>query len=407
LEQYGTIGRLTPFKFRSSEKSMIRSSISLASRAILLCLLVGTGAPAPLTAQVGGPGMNYYVYVGAESADLIHIVEFGPAGTEVVKTTVVGELSLETEGPHALTVSPDGEFLYMTTGHGVPDGKLWKFRTGSDELVATPILLGKFPATLDLTPDGLYAFIVNFNLHGDPIPSTVSVAFTPDMIEVEQIPTCTKPHGLRMAPSGTHLYTNCLLDDQLVEIDTRSFEVTRRFSVAVGAEGAIPTDWVADPETHRPRQGPTNSCGPTWAEPSVDGRKVFVACNKGDRLLQIDVESWSLDRVLETGRGVYNLDAAADGRVLVGSLKQGAGVEFFDVRAWESLGRVESSTRVTHGVAISPDSRYAFISVEGVGAEPGKVDIYDLRTMERVGEAEVGQQAGGIVFWKAEAVPAG
>lgn len=86
----------------------------------------------------------------------------------------------------------------------------------------------------------------------------------------------------------------------------------------------------------------------------------------------------------------------------MGSLKQGAGVEFFDVESWESLGRVESSTRVTHGVAISPDSRYAFISVEGVGAEPGKVDIYDLRTMERVGEAEVGQQAGGIVFWKME-----
>lgn len=375
--------------------------------ALLVLSLSGAWAPRSLLAQAAGPEMNYYVYVGAESADMIHIIKFGPDGTSVDRTTVVGELSLETEGPHALMVSPDGEYLYMTTGHGIPDGKLWKYRTGSNELLAEPILLGKFPATLDLTPDGLYAFVVNFNLHGDPVPSTVSVAFTPDMIEVEQIPTCTKPHGLRIAPSGTHLYTNCLLDDQLVEIDTRTFEVTRRFSVAVGEERAIPTDWVADPETHRPRQGPTNSCGPTWAEPSVDGKKVFIACNKGDRLLQIDIESWSLDRVLETGRGLYNLDAAPDGRVLVGSLKQGAGVEFFDVQAWRSLGRVDSSTRVTHGVAISPDSRYVFISVEGVGAEPGKVDIYDLRTMERVGEAEVGQQAGGIVFWKMEPAAGG
>jgi len=30
------------------------------------------------------------------------------------------------------------------------------------------------------------------------------------------------------------------------------------------------------------------------------------------------------------------------------------------------------------------------------------VDIFDLRTFERVAEVEVGQQAGGIAFWKIE-----
>jgi hypothetical protein len=61
-----------------------------------------------------------------------------------------------------------------------------------------------------------------------------------------------------------------------------------------------------------------------------------------------------------------------------------------------------SSTTVTHGIVVSPDSRYAFVSVEGVGAEPGKVDIYDLWTFERVADVEVGQQAGGITFWRME-----
>ena len=301
-------------------------------------LLATAVLPASVVAQAPRSEMNYYIYVGAESADMIHIVEFGPDGTSVVETSVVGELPLETEGPHALIMSPDGEYLYMTTGHGIPDGKLWKFRAGTDELVAEPILLGKFPATLDVSPDGLYAFVVNFNLHGDPVPSSVSVAFTPDMIEVEQVPTCTKPHGLRVGPSGTHLYTNCLMDDQMVEIDTRTFEVTRRFSVAVGEEGAIATDWVADPLTHGPRRGPTNSCGPTWAEPSIDGSKVFVACNAGDRLLQIDVETWSLDRVLETGRGIYNLDAAADGTCAGGVAQAGGRRRIFRCAELEEPG---------------------------------------------------------------------
>ena len=47
----------------------------------------------------------------------------------------------------------------------------------------------------------------------------------------------------------------------------------------------------------------------------------------------------------------------------------------------------------------------AFVSVEGKGAEPGKVDVYDLRSFEMVGSVGVGQQAGGIIFWKME--PAG
>jgi DNA-binding beta-propeller fold protein YncE len=57
---------------------------------------------------------------------------------------------------------------------------------------------------------------------------------------------------------------------------------------------------------------------------------------------------------------------------------------------------------VTHGVAVTPDSRYAFVSSEAVGAEPGKVDVYDLETFALVGSVDVGQQAGGIVFWRME-----
>ena len=54
---------------------------------------------------------------------------------------------------------------------------------------------------------------------------------------------------------------------------------------------------------------------------------------------------------------------------------------------------------------ISPDSRYAFVTLEGVGAEPGTVDVVDLGALSRVASVDVGQQAGGIDFWKTEAPP--
>ena len=57
---------------------------------------------------------------------------------------------------------------------------------------------------------------------------------------------------------------------------------------------------------------------------------------------------------------------------------------------------------VTHGVVTSPDSCFAFISVEGIGGEPGSVDIVDMDTLELTDVVEAGMQAGGIAFWKLE-----
>ena len=342
-----------------------------------LALLVPFLLVPPVAGAQDPPTADYYVYVGAESADLLHRVRFGPDGASLERTIAVGEMATETEGPHGLNLSPDGRFLYMTTGHGVPDGKLWKFHAGPDTLVADPILLGYFPATLDITPDGLYAFVANFNLHGEPVPSTISVVYAPEMMEVEQIETCTMPHGARLDAAGEFLYSACMMDNQIVEVDTRTFAVSRRFHAEA-------------------------PCSPTWVVPTRSGESLLAACNRGDRILEIDRESWSLTRTFETGAGPYNLALTPDDRILVATLKQAAAVQFFDLVDGRELGSASSSTTVTHGVTVSPDGRYAFVSVEGVGAEPGKVDVFDLTRFVRVADLEVGQQAGGIVFWRME-----
>mgnify|MGYP001598921486 CR=1 FL=1 len=375
-----------------------------------LSLLLLGGVTTARAQEAAPPEANYYAYVGAESADLLHVVKYGPEGVEVAKTFPVGVMAVETEGPHGLRMSPDGRHLYMTTGHGVPDGYLWKFDAGPDTLVAPPILLGQFPATLDLTPDGLYLFAVNFNLHGEHVPSTVSVVYTPDMMEMTQIETCTMPHGARLNPAGTKLYSACMMDDQLVEIDAQTFQVSRRFSVAEGMEGPIPLPSEAGEMDHAGMEahgmaghgGSAPTCSPTWAQPSADGSSVFVACNRGDRILEIDAMDWTLVRTIPTGRGPYNLDLTSDGRALVATLKQGAQIEVFDLQSGQSRGRLDTSTTVAHGVVVTPDSRFAFVSIEGVGAEPGRVDVLDLRSMQVVGTVGVGQQAGGITFWRME-----
>ncbi len=426
---------------------MVKRSWKSAFEVITLMLVGGfvlgaaggvSGPEKEVRAEVDEPAATYWVYVLAESADRIHRIRFGPEGAQVENTAPIGMFPVTMEGPHGIQVSPDGEHFYVTTGHGVPDGMFWKYRVGDDEPVSEPIGLGRFPATVDLTPDGLYGFVANFNLHGAMVPSSISTIYLPTMEEIARTETCTMPHGSRVSPDGQHHYSVCMMDDQLVEISTLDFQVSRRFSVVQGEEGPIEVEpRVAEgedgphpepgqePHDHHDHPGHPDgedlpdpadrhehdpagegahgsTCTPTWADTDPSGGRIYVACSATDEILEIDREEWTLLRRFATERGPYNLEVAADERTLVVTLKQGNGVQFFDLESGESLAVRDSSIDVTHGVVTTPDGRYAFVSVEGRGGEPGKVDIYDLRTFEQVESVEVRQQAAGIAFLRME-----
>ena len=138
-------------------------------------------------------------------------------------------------------------------------------------------------------------------------------------------------------------------------------------------------------------------------QPSPDGRWAYVACNKNREVLEIDLAAWEVTRRFSTGAGPYNLDVTPDGETLVVTYKGDEAVGVFDLATGKERAAVESTRRIPHGVVVSPDSRYAFVSIEGVGGEPGTVDVIHLESGTRVGSADMGKQAGGIGFWKVEA----
>ena len=74
----------------------------------------------------------------------------------------------------------------------------------------------------------------------------------------------------------------------------------------------------------------------------------------------------------------------------------------WDLGSGRELANIAASRRITHGVTVSPDNRFAFVTVEGIGNEPGTVDVIDLRTFEIRASIDVGKQASGIDFWKME-----
>ena len=358
----------------------------------LATLAAVAAALSAVVASASGPKMahaqSYRAYVAAESEDEVAVLEFTPeGGLSVQKTIRVGRWPAEIEGPHGMFFDPSGEYWYLTLGHGFPNGYLLKYETGPDTVVAATEL-GFFPATVSLTPDGVLAFAVNSNFYGDHVPSTVSVVDTEEMYVIEEVTTCTMPHGSRMSPDGMHNYSACMMDDQLVEMSTFSLEVTRRLNLVTGEP-------VADPVAHGAGMA---ACSPTWTTLSGDGRFVYVACNRGNEIVQVDVESWSVARRIPADGAPYNLALTRDGSRLLATLKGSGHLAVWDLDTGEQLAKIESTQGVTHGVAVTSDNRFAFVTVEGIGGQPGIVEVIDLANYERVGMAEIGKQAGGITL---------
>jgi DNA-binding beta-propeller fold protein YncE len=373
-----------------------------AWKPILLCAVLSCGMS---TRSGEPPAKEYWVKLVCESADRIATVRFGPGGAAVEKTTETRILESDISGPHGIAFSPDKKNFFVTIGHGRPYGTALKYETATDRVVKQ-VGLGLFPATADVTPDGNFLFAVNFNLHGDPVPSSVSVVDTNEMMEVARIPTCIMPHGSRISHDGLHQYSACMMNDLLVEIDTEKMKVSRSFRVSAGKEqgySGLPQEKM---EHHEGMTMPMNmaeiTCSPTWAQPSSDGSRVYVACNKSNEIVEVDTKEWKLVRRIPAGSGVYNLGVTSDGKLLLATNKRDASVSIFDAASAKELARLPTKRKVVHGVVVSPDNLYAFFTVEGIGEQPGTVEVVDLENKKVVAEVDTPPQAAGIDFWKME-----
>jgi DNA-binding beta-propeller fold protein YncE len=343
---------------------------------------------------VASAAQDYLAYVVCEAADKIVLVRFGPKGARIEHETHIGLMPTDINGPHGIAVSPDKQFIYVTVGHGRPDGSVWKLKAGTDEVVRYKSL-GLFPATADISRDGEFLYVANANFHGDMVPSSISVVATEEMVEVKRITTCTMPHGSRLNPQGTKHYSACMMDDMLAEIDTQKFEMSRHFVLSAGKEMGMPG------APHEQMKMDELTCVPTWAQPSNDGSEIYVACNKSNEIVALDVASWKVARRFAAGAGVYNLAMTKDGR-LVATNKRGQSVSVFEPQSGKELARIPTKRKVVHGAVVSPDNRYAFISVEGIGSDPGTLEVIDLESLKTVATVDLPPQAAGVDFWKTE-----
>lgn len=341
---------------------------------------------------------NYYVYVAAESDDAVSLIKFDGEISEEIDRIDVGIMPTEIEGPHGITIDPNGKYWYLSLAHGNPFGSLVKYSTETNQPI-TSTKLGLFPASMQISPITGLLYCVNFNLHGDMKPSTVSVVDPESMTEITQVKTGSMPHGSRISNDGLFQYSVAMMSGELFEIDAISLKVSRVLDLESKMDN---NDHMMHHSMHK-KENMTmkhSKTKPTWVIPHPIKNLLYIAGNGSDEIIEIDIDSWKILDRFKTGKGPYNVEITPDGKLLLATLKGEGRTGIWSLEDKSLIKVIDNSTNVSHGIAISTDSKYAFISVEGIGGEPGKVDIIDLKKLELVSSLNVGKQAGGIAFWK-------
>ena len=357
---------------------------------------------------------NYYLYVASESEDTVSLLKFDKNQIEELERISVGTFPTEIEGPHGITVDPNGKYWYLSLAHGNPFGKLIKYSTKTNKVI-DETTLGLFPASMQISTTTGFLYCVNFNLHGTMAPSNVSVVDPETMTEITKITTGSMPHGSRISPDGLYQYSVAMMSGELFEIDALGLKVNRVLDLEnkmmnnqkmnhkmMDEDKKIDNMEMNEDKMISMQNMKHSMVKPTWVIPHPNLKLAYIAGNGSNEIIEVDLENWEVSDRFKTGIGPYNLEISPNGELLIGTIKSEGKTAIWDLKDKKLLSLLKNTTSISHGIAISSDSKYAFISSEGIGGEPGIVDVISLETFKLISSVEVGKQAGGIAFWKKE-----
>jgi DNA-binding beta-propeller fold protein YncE len=373
---------------------------------LLMAALAGAGT---LAAQAPDPG--YRVAIVSESGDIVTWLKPEGGTLKVERVVPVGIMPADIDGPHNIAILPDQKSYLVTIAHGVPFGTLWRFDVATDSVIGKATV-ELFPTTISITPDGEFAFVANSDFHGDrPRVNPVSIVHLPTMAKITDLPTCDMPHGVKVNHAGTFAYVSCMNSDEIVEIDVNTFAISRRVKIGKGHDMAKMDPAKADHAQHAapagsnptpPGQGDllAKECAGTFVSVSPDDKTLYVACNYGNSLQVWDAASLSFVKEVPLAAGSYNVEPSPDGSIVIVTNKKAQSLSIVDTKTLTEVIRIPTTKKIVHGVAYSPDGKYAYVSQESIGSDPGAIDVIDLATRKTVSTVPIPAQPTGIVILK-------
>lgn len=189
------------------------------------------------------------------------------------------------------------------------------------------VKVGKEPSDLLLTSDG-GSLLVSVAQERQ-----IAVLNPADLAETATIALPGSPSALAEGPSGTY-FVALGSQDSVVEVDLRSGEVVRTFTVQ-----DEPTDLAVSP----------------------DGSRLYVANLDADTISVIDLESGGIERSIAVGSSPSSITISADGAYAYVTNYRGGNVDVIDTASGDVIGSIEVNYAPAY-MTLSLDGTRGYVS---------------------------------------------
>ena len=142
------------------------------------------------------------------------------------------------------------------------------------------------------------------------------------------------PVAMQLSPDGRWLYIACEDSDQVVAVDTRTQQVTRRIRV-----GRMPRGIALSP----------------------NGKTLYVSNENDDDVTEIDAESFQIRRTLPVGWGPVGLTTDRSGKILYVANTLGDDISLVDLQTGRELKRLQAGHYPEY-VALSRDGSRVYVA---------------------------------------------
>lgn len=282
----------------------------------------------------GGLDAQDRLYVTNQDAATVSVIDLETH--ELIETIDLQALGFGANArPHHAQVEPDGSAWYLTM---IGEGKVLKLSRDNEIVgtIETPV-----PGLMALVP-GRDLLFVGRSMSAVSPPQRLVVVRRSDFTVLDEVDVFfPRPHPLMAHPSGEFVYVASLGVNQLASVDVDELTVQLQ---------DVP--------------GPDHSF--VQAAVSPDGRWLALTADLTDRLMIFDLADPArprLTREVEVPDGPFEPIFTLDGRWVYVTALRANRVAVVDAERWEVVDVLEHEAFVQpHGVAISPDGRYVYIS---------------------------------------------
>jgi YVTN family beta-propeller protein len=230
--------------------------------------------------------------------------------------------------------------------------------------VLQTIQTGPNPHEIIVTPDQRFAYLTNY----EPPGNTISVIDLVQRKHIKQIETgdYIRIHGSAMAPDGKYAYFTAGQTGYVVEVDTKTNEVTR----------GIPTHGKISHMVYV----------------SPDGKRLYTANIESENISVIDRLSGELVTQIKCGSGVEGMAFTPDGSYLWAANQTGGTITIIDVSTNTPVETFNCPGMPVR-IRFTPDGKLALVPG---WIKEGVLTVIDVNTRKELKRIRVGDFAIGI-----------